>query len=131
MDKKKILIIDDEKNICELMKINLESIGGFEVAVAYSGEEGIKKAKQVNFDLVITDYRMPGMDGKAVLDTLKKMKPHSPVVLFSIYYDDQSKVISSIKSKADGIISKPATHEQIYKAVNDALAKRKNNIDSK
>lgn len=123
--KKKILIIDDEKNICMLMKLNLESTGEFEIETAYSGEDGIEKARQTDFDLVITDYRMPGMDGEAVLDTLKAMKPQSPVILFSIYYDDQSEVIYSIRSKADGVISKPATHEQIYKAINDALVKRK------
>lgn len=124
MKKKKILLIDDEKDLCMLMKENLEYTGEFEVTTAYSGEEGLKKAEEVNFDLVITDFKMPGIDGKAVLDTLKEIKPHSPVVLFSIYYDDNSTITNEIRNKADGLISKPIDHEQLYKTINDVLSKK-------
>lgn len=125
MDKKKILIIDDEKDLCELMKLNLESMGKFEVTVAYSGQEGIKKAKETNFDLVISDFSMPGMDGKEVLETLKNFNPLLPVVLFTVYHDDVSTIPRSIKSKADGLINKPIDHEQLYKTINGILEKNK------
>ncbi len=121
MTKKRILIIDDEKDLCRVMKLNLERTGEYEITTAYSGETGLEKAKETEFDLVITDYKMPGIDGKAVLDALKELRPHSPVVLFSIYHDDGSTITASIKSKADGLISKPIEHEELYRTIREAL----------
>ena len=51
MEKKKILIIDDEKDLCLMMKLNLERIGEYEVTTVYSGEEGLKIAKEIKFDI--------------------------------------------------------------------------------
>ncbi len=122
----KILIIDDEEDICEMMKLNLEAGGEFEVTTAYSGESGVEKARDNDFNLVITDYYMPGMDGNEVIEILKKLKPHVPILLFSIYHDDESTLTSSVKQKADGIINKPIHHEQLYSAIKGALAKKDN-----
>lgn len=122
----KILIIDDEEDICEMMKLNLESGGEFQVTTAYSGEDGIEKAKGGDFDLVITDYYMPGVDGGEVIDTMKKLKPHVPVLLFSIYHDDESTLTLSVKKKADGIINKPIHHDQLYTAIKAALNNKDN-----
>lgn len=126
MDKKKILLIDDEQHLCRIMKMNLERTGEFEVRTAHSGREGLELAKAVKFDLVITDFRMPGMDGRAVLSALKKMSPQMPVVLFSIYHDDADTITPEIESKADGIISKPIEHAQLYKTIQQALSKAGN-----
>jgi DNA-binding NtrC family response regulator len=123
MDTKKILIIDDERDICEIMKLNLERAGEFAVDVAYCGEEGLEMAKKNRYDLVITDFYMPGMDGGEVLDAVKEMSPGLPVLLFSIYHDDISTLATSVKNRADGIISKPIKHEELYRAIKEALAK--------
>ena len=123
MGKKKILVIDDEKSLCVLMKMNLESTGEFEVSTAHSGREGLDMVADGGFDLVISDYKMPGMDGKAVLDALKKMNPNFPVVLFSIYYDDDSTIAEYVHRKADGVISKPIDHDQLYDTIKAVLAK--------
>ena len=124
-DPKTILLIDDESSICKFTKLNLERSGAYRVTVAGSGEEGLKLAEQRDFDLVITDLRMPGMDGTAVLGVLKAMKPHCPVVLFSIYHDDSDELTSDIIAKADGLISKPIDHEQLTRVIEEALAKRR------
>lgn len=124
MIKKKILVIDDEKDFCALFKRNLESTKEYEVTTAYSGEDGLEKAKEINFDLVITDFKMPGINGKTVMDILKKTKPDLPVVLFSIYHDDPSTIRTSERNKADGLISKTVDSEQLYKTIKDILAKR-------
>ncbi len=123
MGKKRLLLIDDEINLCKLMKLNLERTGEFEVTVAHSGMEGIEKAKAERFDLVITDFRMPGLDGKVVLDAVKAMTPHTPVVLFSIYHDDAGTITPELERKADGLINKPIDHEQLHKVIKDALAR--------
>ena len=121
-DPKMILLIDDESSICKFTKLNLERSGAYRVTVAYSGEEGLKLAEQSKFDLVITDFRMPGMDGKTVLDALKIMRPHCPVVLFSIYHDDSDELTRAIVAKADGLISKPIDREQMTRVIEAALA---------
>jgi DNA-binding NtrC family response regulator len=121
---KKILLIDDERSICKFTKLNLERSGAYRVTVAYSGEEGLTLAQQDDFDLVITDFRMPGIDGKAVLDVLKAMKPWCPVVLFSVYHDDSSELSDDILDKADGIISKPIDHDRLIRVIEEASAKK-------
>ncbi|MDD5408843.1 MAG: response regulator [Candidatus Omnitrophica bacterium] len=122
MDKKKILVIDDEKNLCILLKSNLENTGEYAVTTAYSGEEGLKKAKETEFDLVITDFKMPGLNGRDVLNALKDMRPNSPVVLCSVYHDDPSTVTALDIAKADGIITKPFEHTKLYNTIKEILA---------
>jgi DNA-binding NtrC family response regulator len=125
MDKKKILVIDDEEDLCFLVKMNLENTGEFEVSTAFSGEEGIKKAKEENVDLVITDFNMPDMNGEEVINALKAIKPSLPVLLFSIYYDDSVTLPSAVKKKANGIICKPIDRDELHKVINDALGNKK------
>jgi DNA-binding NtrC family response regulator len=122
--KIKILIIDDEEDICEMMKLNLESAGEFEVTTEHTGEKGFEAAKAGDFDLVITDFYMPGMDGGELLSEIKKVKPGMPVLLFSIYHDDESTLAHSIKNKADGLINKPIDHRQLYAVIKTALSKK-------
>jgi two-component system response regulator HydG len=125
MDRKKILIIDDEEDLCLLMKLNLESSGEFEVITAFSGQEAISKIKDIAFDLVITDYNMPDMNGEDVINQAKEMKPSLPILLFSVYHDDSFTLTSRIKNKADGIISKPIDHSQLNKVIHEVLNKDK------
>lgn len=71
MDKKKILIIDDEVDFSDLVKKNLEKIGGFEVSTASSGAQGLKMVKEIKPDLVFLDIVMPEMDGGDVASAIK------------------------------------------------------------
>ncbi|MFH1622007.1 MAG: response regulator [Candidatus Omnitrophota bacterium] len=121
---RKILVIDDEEDLCNLIKLNLESAGEFKVTMAFSGEEGIAKAQQEKFDLAITDFNMPDMNGEEVIDNLKQINPSLPVLLFSIYHDDNPMFSSNIKKKLSGIISKPIDHSQLCKTINDVLNKQ-------
>lgn len=124
MEKKKILIIDDEEDLCYLMKLNLENSGEFEVFIAFSGQEGIDKFKQVDADLVITDYNMPDMNGGEVMDALKEIKPSLDVLLFSVYHDDTSTLPSHVKEKAAGIIDKPIDRQLLHKKIKEVLNKK-------
>jgi len=121
---RKILVIDDEKDLCNLMKLNLENTGEFDVTMAFSGQEGIALAKQDKFDLVITDYNMPDMNGEEVMDNLKLINPSLPVLLFSVYHDDDSTLSANIKNKSAGIIAKPIDHSQLHKTIRDVLDKQ-------
>ena len=62
MDKKRILIVDDEQDLCDILAFNLE-VAGFETDCAYSGEEGLQKDLQT-YDLFLLDVMMPGMSGR-------------------------------------------------------------------
>jgi CheY-like chemotaxis protein len=121
----KILIIDDEKDMCGMLKLNLETTGEFDVTTVYSGEKGVENIKNGDYDLVITDFYMPGMDGGEVIEAAKRIKPDLPILIFSIYHDDESTLGQSIKEKADGIIKKPIQHNQLYAEIKRVLEKKK------
>ena len=94
VDKKRILIIDDEGDFCRLVKMNLEAMGGFEVVVATNGKTGIELAKKIAPDLILLDILMPGMDGFKVLERLKESGCNTmqiPVVMLSAKTDEASK----------------------------------------
>jgi len=124
MGKRKILIIDDEENLAFLMKANLERSGDFEIATARNGKVGLEMAKVTEYDLVITDYKMPVMDGKAVLEALRKMHPNLPIVIFSVYHDDDSTITRELRAQADGVISKPIDNQALSQVIEKALRKR-------
>ncbi|MBI2103971.1 MAG: response regulator [Candidatus Omnitrophica bacterium] len=122
MTKKRILLIDDERDLCLVMKLNLERTGTYDVAVAYSGPEGLERAEAELFDLIITDFNMPGMDGGVVLRSLKAMRPQAPVVLCSVYHDDVTAITAAVQREADGLINKPIDHAQLLRTIEQALA---------
>jgi len=70
IEKKKILIVDDERDFVEMLKVRLES-SGYEVDVAYDGQEGLDKARHDKPDLVVLDVMMPLLDGYHVCRLLK------------------------------------------------------------
>jgi len=75
-----ILVIDDEKAILDIIKIVL-SRAGFEVEIAMDGQKGIQKFDSGRFDLVITDIRMPGLDGRDVVDHIHNSdRPRTPII---------------------------------------------------
>jgi CheY-like chemotaxis protein len=123
MSKIRILVIDDEPQFCKAVKLNLEHSGSYEVATAQSGEDGLCQATTRDFDLIITDLRMPGLDGQAVLRTLKDKRSHIPVVLLSIYHDDDQMIPPDVARLADGVVSKPIDHSELEQAIHQALAK--------
>jgi len=71
MGKKKVLIVDDEENFCNLVKKNVEKTNEFEVYVATNGDDGIKLIKLVKPDLILLDIMMPGLDGGDVVSLIR------------------------------------------------------------
>ena len=85
MYKKRILIIDDENDFCNLVKKNIEQAGEFEVAIATNGEDGIRLAKEIKPNLILLDVVMPEMDGGDVLSLIRKDKSikDTPIVFLT------------------------------------------------
>ena len=80
----KILIVDDEKMICEEFKEILQE-DGHEVDVAFGGADALKSVEQVKYDIIFLDVLMPRMEGREVFDRIKKIRDDIPVAIMSGY----------------------------------------------
>lgn len=100
----KVLMIDDDENICRLVKLNLEK-EGFQVLVAYDGESGLDLVSSENPDLILLDIMMPGMDGVEVLRQIRKDRT-TPVIMLTAKADTFDKVLG-LELGADDYITKP------------------------
>lgn len=101
---KKILIIDDEIGICKLLKIYLEK-DSFIADINGNGRTGLMKALSQNYDLIILDFLLPGINGFQVLKQLRKLKS-TPVIIISAQ-DDENVVSFFLKSGANDFVVKP------------------------
>ena len=121
MDKKKILIIDDEENFCKLAKKNIEKTGEFEVSIATDGEEGIRLAREIKPDLVLLDIVMPGMDGADVANLIRSdaIIKDTPVVFLTAIVREKE-----VDSKPDltmgySVLAKTVTVEELLKCIRE------------
>ncbi len=120
MDKKiKILIIDDEDIVLKSCLRILKN-EGYEISTAYSGEEGLKRIDENEYDVVITDLKMPGMGGMEVLATLRKNKPEITVIIFTGYATVEN-TREALKAGAFDYIPKPFTNEELRTVVDNAV----------
>lgn len=104
MDKKKILVVDDEEAIAEFIEINLVR-SGFEVIKAFCGEEALKKIEIDDPDLVVLDIMMPDMDGFEVCKKTRKFSD-VPIIMLTARDDGYDKVIG-LEFGADDYMTKP------------------------
>lgn len=102
---KNILVVDDEDNIREIISEFLQTLG-FTVVEASNGEEAIIACGKTKFDLVISDIRMPKMNGLKLLKSLKTYMPELPVILMTGYQPSKTQE-DSLSIKADGYLLKP------------------------
>jgi two-component system response regulator PilR (NtrC family) len=117
-----ILVVDNEKGMRDFLSIAL-SRGGYRVTTAGSGEEALKVIGGEAFDLVITDIRMKGVDGLAVLRGAKERLPEVPVILVTAYASPGT-AIEAMKLGAYDYITKPFKPEQLMSLVERALEDR-------
>ena len=82
---KRILVIDDEPDMLMLMSMIIEENTDWEVETTNNPSEGLKMALENDYDLVIADLKMPGLDGMEVFEELKEMKPDIPVIIITAY----------------------------------------------
>ena len=116
----KILIIDDELIVRTSCRRVLEP-EGYEIAVAEHGQEGLEKLENEGpFDLVLTDLKMPGMDGIEVLAEIKKRWPDMTVLIVTGYQTIET-AVKSIKLGAFDYVNKPFTPDDLTEVVARAL----------
>ncbi len=121
-----VLIIDDEKDLCKLVKSNLESTGKYEVVTAYTGDEGVAQARAVFPDLIILDIKMPGKDGFEVCNVLKQDKQTTKIPLvFLTSYEDEETARKAVNLGANGYLVKPFNHESLLYTVESFIRYRR------
>lgn len=116
----KILIIEDEVSIAELEKDYLE-LSGFEVDMEHSGDTGLEKALTTDYDLIILDLMLPGMDGFEICRRIREEK-NIPVLMVSAKKEDIDK-IRGLGMGADDYITKPFSPSELVARVKAHLAR--------
>ncbi len=82
----RILVVDDDERVLFIMQATLNKLGnGIEVVTAGSGREALEKIKDTSFDLVISDVRMPGIDGITLVETIRELGMDMPVIWVTAY----------------------------------------------
>jgi len=117
-----ILIVDDELSMREFLKILLEK-EGFTTSTAASGAEALQYLKKQSFDLVISDIRMPDLNGLALLEHIKDNDINIPVVLITAYASPEDAVLA-MKNGAYDYVTKPFKVEEILGVIDAALGSR-------
>jgi CheY-like chemotaxis protein len=117
---KKLLVVDDESDICEFLKAFFEE-REFEVWTANSGEEAIQEVKKIKPQLVLLDVHMPGMDGMNVLRQIKQNYPAIKVIMVTAL-ETREKIEEAMRLGADNYITKPLSLEYLEKDVQEKIA---------
>jgi two-component system, OmpR family, alkaline phosphatase synthesis response regulator PhoP len=121
----KILIIQDSPSVNAMLKFRLES-GGFSVETAETGEEGIEKTKAFQYQLILLDYNLPGMNGSQVCRILKKQDntKNIPIVFMSAKDEEKLQQITK-EAGADGYIGLPFEGKKLIDQITGFLKTRK------
>src|ERR671919_795916 len=117
-----ILVIDDEEIMREILDALLTR-EGYHVRLAASAVEGIELAKSVPFDAAIVDVMMPGMDGMAVLEELKKIDDELPVLMITAFASVET-AIAAMKRGAFDYVTKPFKNDEVLVVVRNAVERR-------
>lgn len=119
---KKILVIDDERPIRNTLKEILE-FEDFKVDTAEDGKQGLEKATTNNYDLILSDIKMPKMDGLELLNTLVERNIDTPIIMISGHGNVET-AVESIKKGAYDFIQKPLDLNRILVTLRNALDKK-------
>lgn len=123
MNKTRILVVDDEevlRNLCQ----EVLSSEGYDVLCAASGEEGFKKVQSGRFDLVVTDYRMQGMDGIELLHRIKAFNATIQVILLTSHIGPKT-ALDAMKAGAFWYLTKPVDIDKLVEKVREALLEKR------
>ncbi|MCB2228139.1 MAG: hybrid sensor histidine kinase/response regulator [Desulfarculaceae bacterium] len=115
---RRLLLIDDEPGIRRMLSLSLEA-DGYEVSTAGGGAEGLAIFEQEKPDLVLTDLKMPGMDGIEVLERIKAMSPEAEVIVIT-GHGDLDLAIKSLRLQASDFITKPINDQALEVALERA-----------
>ncbi len=116
----KILVVDDEPDMRQLLKRSLEPDLGCRVETASSGETALKILEDINFDMVLADIKMAGMDGLELLEHIKRIHPDLTVVMMTAFGRIET-AVEAMKRGAYDFITKPFDHDALILRLQNAV----------
>ena len=124
MPKERILVVDDEEDILELIRFNLVK-EGYQVTGALTGEEALRKARSETFDLIVLDLMLPGIDG---LEVTKRLKAHEkarqiPIMMLTAK-GEEADIVTGLELGADDYVTKPFSPRVLIARVRAALRRK-------
>ena len=123
-----ILLVEDEENLQEALKLNLE-LEGYEVRSSFDGATALKMIKQEYYDLIILDVMLPEVDGITVCETIRLQNTRMPILMLSAKNTSADRVIG-LKKGADDYLTKPFNLEELLLRVQKLITKNEQ-LDSK
>ncbi len=123
MEKKSILIVDDDETILESLRTLLEE-EGYIVDTAATGEEAIEKSEEQFYNLALLDIKLPDIEGTQLLTSMHETTPRMVKIMLT-GYPSLDNAVDSLNLGADAYLMKPATREELLKAVNEKLEEQK------
>jgi two-component system, OmpR family, alkaline phosphatase synthesis response regulator PhoP len=125
MAKEKILVVDDEEDILELVRYNLTK-EGFQVECALSGEEGLAKLKEQHADLILLDLMLPGMDGLEVCRRVKRnaATEQIPVIMLTAKGEDAD-IVTGLELGAEDYVTKPFSPRVLLARIKGVFRRQK------
>jgi two-component system alkaline phosphatase synthesis response regulator PhoP len=118
-----ILLVEDEENLQEALKLNLE-LEGYEITSAYDGKEALEAVKNEHFDLMILDVMLPELDGISVVERIRLQSNDIPILILSAKNSSADRVLG-LKKGADDYLTKPFNLEELLLRVNKLVEKSK------
>lgn len=118
-----ILLVEDEENLHEALKLNLE-LEGYEVTSAFDGAAALKAVENEYFDLIILDVMLPEMDGISVTETVRISNNEVPILILSAKNSSADRVLG-LKKGADDYLTKPFNLEELLLRVHKLINKNK------
>jgi len=120
MDKQtRILVVDDEPRICHLIE-ELLKLEGYQIDVSFSGTDALEMIKKYNYQMLITDLKMPGIDGLELIQKAKEQNPEIRTIMVSGYTTVDT-AVQSLRHGVDDYITKPFNIFELKKAVKQTL----------
>jgi len=122
-NKPSILLVEDEENLHEALKLNLE-LEQYEITSAYTGSEALQKIQSEYFDLIILDVMLPDVDGISVTETVRVQNNQVPILILSAKNTSSDRVLG-LKKGADDYLTKPFNLEELLLRVQKLIDKNK------
>ncbi len=122
MATSKIMVIDDEKIVGDMAKLSLEQ-DGYSVETFLNAEPALKRLQEEQFDVVVTDYKMKGIDGMEVLKTVKERYPKTQVIMITAFANLDA-AIEALRQDVHDFFPKPVKIKELKASIKRALEKQ-------